>query len=100
MDELEKSLHPLLLKYLVNLFNNKNLNKASSQLIFTTHSTELLDFECLRGDQIWFTEKNSKNGCSILYPLSDFSIRKGENIRKNYLNNRFGGTPFIKEHEF
>ena len=95
VDELEKSLHPLLFRFILSLFNNKELNKASSQIIFTTHSTELLDSGCLRKDQVWFTEKKYENGCSMLYPLSDFPVRKGENIRKGYLNNRYGGVPFI-----
>ena len=99
VDELEKSLHPLLFKYILDLFNNKNLNKASSQLIFTTHSTEPLDSGSLRRDQLWFTDKDNENGRSSLYSLSDFSVRKGENIRKGYLNNRYGGVPFISNED-
>lgn len=99
VDELEKSLHPLLLKFILSLFHNKDINKASSQLIFSTHSTDLLDLNLFRRDQIWFTEKNKNSGCSSLYSLDDFSVRKGENIRINYLNNRYGGVPFISSME-
>ena len=97
VDELEKSMHPSLVKFIVKLFNNENINKANSQLIFTTHATNLLDLELLRRDQIWFTEKNPDNGVSELYPLDSFSIRKDENISKGYINGRYGAIPFIKD---
>ena len=60
----------------VKLFNNKDINKVNSQLIFTTHATNLLNLEILRRDQIWFVEKNPLNGNSELYPLDSFSVRK------------------------
>lgn len=97
VDELEKSMHPSLVKFIVKLFNNENINKANSQLIFTTHATNLLDLELLRRDQIWFTEKNPDNGVSELYPLDSFSVRKDENISKGYINGRYGAIPFIKD---
>ena len=97
MDELEKIIHPKLVEYIVKLFNNKNINKANSQLIFTTHATKLLNLELLRRDQIWFTEKDQNNGVSTLYPLDSFSVRKDENIEKGYMNGRYGAIPFIKD---
>ena len=97
VDELEKSMHPSLVKFIVKLFNNENINKSNSQLIFTTHATNLLDLELLRRDQIWFTEKNPDNGVSELYPLDSFSVRKDENISKGYINGRYGAIPFIKD---
>ena len=97
VDELERSMHPALIEYLVKLFNNKNINKANSQLIFTTHATNLLNLSILRRDQIWFTEKNPENGVSELYPLDSFSIRKDENIYKGYINGRYGAIPFIRD---
>ena len=97
VDELEKSLHPILVEYIVKLFNNSTLNKFCSQLIFTTHLTNLLNIELFRRDQIWFVEKDVKTGNSNLYPLDSFSIRKDENIYKGYLNGRYGAIPFIKE---
>ena len=96
IDELDKSLHPYLVQYIVNIFNNSEINKNGSQLIFNTHDTNLLDLNILRRDQIWFTEKNSDNGESDLYPLSDFSVRKQENVEKGYLLGRYGAVPFIK----
>lgn len=97
VDELEKSMHPSLVEFIVKLFNNKEINKVNSQLIFTTHAINLLNLELLRRDQIWFTEKNPETGCSDLYPLDSFSVRKDENILKGYMNGRYGAVPFIKD---
>ena len=97
VDELERSLHPTLVEFIIKLFNNKEINKANSQLIFTTHATNLLNLELLRRDQIWFTEKNSTNGISSFYPLDSFSVRKDENIEKGYKNGRYGAIPFIRD---
>ena len=80
IDELDKSLHPFLVQYIVEIFNDVEINKNGSQLIFNTHDTNLLDLNILRRDQIWFTEKNKETGESDLYSLSDFSVRKQENV--------------------
>ena len=97
IDEFDKSLHPFIVKYIIQIFNNSDLNKNGAQLIFNTHDTNLLDLELLRRDQIWFTEKNYENGSSDIYPLDDFSVRKKENVEKGYLLGRYGAVPFIKE---
>ncbi len=97
VDELEKSMHPALVEFIIKLFHNKDFNKANSQLIFTTHATNLLSLELFRRDQVWFTEKNPDNGISELYPLDSFSVRKDENIQKGYINGRYGAIPFIKD---
>lgn len=96
IDELDKSLHPFLVQHIVEMFNDKEINKNGAQLIFNTHDTNLLDLNILRRDQIWFTEKNNDTGVSDLYPLSDFSVRKSENIEKGYMLGRYGAVPFIK----
>ena len=96
IDELDKSLHPFLVHYIVEIFNNPEINKNSAQLIFNTHDTNLLDLNILRRDQIWFVEKNNDTEESDLYPLSDFSVRKHENIEKGYMLGRYGAVPFIK----
>ena len=97
IDELEKSMHPAIIEFIIKLFNNKSINKFHSQLIFTTHATNLLNIEILRRDQVWFTEKNPDNGSSDLYPLDSFSVRKEENIEKGYLSGRYGAIPFIRD---
>lgn len=96
IDELDKSMHPFVVEMIVQMFNDKDINKNGAQLIFNTHDTNLLDLNILRRDQIWFTEKNSEDGSSDLYSLSDFSVRKDENFGRNYLLGRYGAVPFIK----
>ena len=96
VDELDKSLHPYLVEMIVGMFNDPDINKSGAQLIFNTHDTNLLKLNILRRDQIWFTEKDDSNGISDLYPLSDFSVRKTENIEKGYMLGRYGAVPFIK----
>jgi len=94
VDELDRSLHPFLVEYIISLFNDCELNKNGSQLIFNTHDTNLLNLNLFRKDQIWFTEKN-ENAVSDLYSLSDFAIRKNENIEKGYMLGRYGAIPLI-----
>ena len=96
VDELDKSLHPYLVEMIVQMFNDPDINKNGAQLIFNTHDTNLLKLNILRRDQIWFTEKDDKNGISDLYPLSDFSVRKTENVERGYMLGRYGAVPFIK----
>lgn len=91
VDELDTSIHTLLLKYLVNLFHN---SAHDAQLIFTSHNTELLNGPFLRRDQIWFVEKD-KAQSSVLYPLLDFKPRKGEAIERGYLTGKYGALPFL-----
>lgn len=99
VDELDRSLHALLVRQLVNMFQNPEVNRGGAQLIFTTHDTSLLDSEILRRDQVWFSEKN-ENQASCLYPLSDFSPRKGEALERGYLTGRYGGVPVLKTLRF
>ncbi len=96
VDELHDSLHPKMVKYLVELFHSEKTNPNNAQLIFTTHETSILNQEVFRRDQIWFCEKG-KAQATTLYPLSDFSPRKDkENIELGYLSGRYGALPFIK----
>lgn len=96
VDEVDSSLHPLLVRRLVGLFNNPEVNKNGAQLIVTTHDTALLDITLLRRDQVWFVEKNQEQA-SELYPLSDFSPRSKEALEKGYLSGRYGGLPMLRE---
>lgn len=95
-DELESSLHPLLIAELLRAHFVGGDTPSTSQLIFTTHNPLLLDQTLLRRDQIWFTEKDER-GATRLYPLTDFQPRKGESLVKGYLSGRYGGIPFIPE---
>lgn len=96
VDEIERSLHPVLLGNLVSLFFDRELNSKNAQLIFTTHDLSLMNEQLLRRDQIWFVEKNQDTGSSELYPLSDFSPRKEDNILNRYLYGAYGAIPFIE----
>ncbi len=95
VDEIEDSLHPLLTKRLIEMVQDNTVNTNGAQLLFTTHDAMLLDLTFFRRDQIWFAEKNEKSCATELYSLASFSPRKGENIRKGYLQGRFGAIPFI-----
>lgn len=93
IDEIDRSLHPELTKKILETFftNTKN---SDSQLIVTTHESSLLDLSFLRRDEIWFVEKD-KEGASTIYSLEQFKPRHDKEIRKSYLQGRFGAIPFI-----
>lgn len=92
IDEIDRSLHPILIKEFLEYFLNSC--KSEQQIIVTTHESNLLDLDLLRRDEIWFAEKDEK-GATRLYSLSDFKIRKDLEIRKHYLQGRFGAVPFL-----
>jgi AAA15 family ATPase/GTPase len=94
VDELDSSLHPLLVQRILNMFQSPETNPHGAQLIFSTHDASLLDSHKMRRDQIWFTEKDNDH-VSHLFPLTDFSPRKGEALEKNYLDGRYGGIPIL-----
>jgi energy-coupling factor transporter ATP-binding protein EcfA2 len=94
VDELDRSLHPHLASKIVSMFNSPELNPHNAQLIFNTHDTNLLDADLLRRDQIWFTEKGD-DGATRLFPLTDFRARKYENLRRGYLQGRYGAVPAV-----
>ena len=95
VDELDTSLHTLLVQELVRLFHRPEVNVSGSQLIFTTHDTSLLDsYGLFRRDQIWFVEKRPDQSSS-LYPLLDFSPRKNEALERGYLQGRYGALPLL-----
>lgn len=96
IDELDTSLHPVLMRKLVQMFHDPVINRNNAQLIFSTHDTTILDREVFRRDQVWFVEKDRQLQ-THLYPLSDFSPRKDENFGRGYLQGRYGALPFIGE---
>lgn len=96
VDELHDNLHPRLVQFLVQLFHDSETNPHNAQLIFTTHETSILSQDVFRRDQIWFCEKNDDQS-THLYPLTDFSPRKGrENLEQAYLSGRYGSLPFVR----
>lgn len=95
IDEIDSGLHPVLVQYLIQLFNNPKINTKGAQLIFNTHDINLLDLDLFRRDQIYFVEKDNQNGISDLYSLDEFAPRKTDNIQKKYLQGRYGAIPCI-----
>lgn len=96
IDELDASLHPLLVCNILEMFHAENKNNA--QMIITTHAITIFTESMLRFDQVWFAEKE-KDGSSSFIPLSSFhGIRKNWGaIEKDYLHGCFGGIPSIKK---
>jgi AAA15 family ATPase/GTPase len=100
VDELDSGLHPLLTRWIVDLFQNEKSNPKNAQLIFMTHDSSLLEPNLFRRDQIWFTEKNL-DGATQLYSLWDYKKlpRKTENIKRGYLSGRYGAIPILEQYE-
>lgn len=92
IDEIERSLHPILIKEIITKISESMT--AKGQLIFTTHESCLLDQDILRPDEIWFAQKDTEQATQF-YPLSDFNIHKTANIENGYLYGRYGGIPFL-----
>lgn len=94
IDELDRSLHPLLVRQIVETFHDPAINTRGAQLIFSTHDTSLLDPALLRRDQVWFVEKDETQAAKLA-PLADFAPRKNEAFEKGYLTGRYGGVPVL-----
>ena len=94
IDELDRSLHPLLLQSLVRRINSGDPGErlCRAQLVATLHDTSLLGGALNRG-QVWFTDKDRPSEAATLAPLSDFHPRKGEALERGYLAGRYGGVP-------
>jgi ABC-type transport system involved in cytochrome c biogenesis ATPase subunit len=94
VDELETSMHPLMVRELLRVFMSSEENPNGAQIVFTTHNPLLLDTTLIRRDQVWFTDKDEA-GTGHLYPLTDYSPRRGESLIRGYLSGRYGAVPFI-----
>ena len=102
VDEIDTSLHPTIVRELVWAFADRDSNPNGAQLIFTTHDVSLIDVggaedRVLDRDQIWFSSKS--DGQSGLFPATEFHVRKGENVGRNYLNDVYGALPDQRLHE-
>lgn len=106
VDELDAKLHPLLTRYIINLFHNSQTNIGNGQLIYSTHDTVNLNKETFRRDEVWFVEKD-KDGISEIYALSDYILEDDKNVgkkvrndatyNKDYLAGRYGAIPVLEE---
>lgn len=94
IDELERSLHPTLVNSFIENFY-RNMENQRSQFIIATHESRLLDLDNLRQDEIWISERNSKEGTK-LYSLDKYKVRFDAKIDKGYLLGRYGGIPKIR----
>lgn len=101
IDELDAKIHPVLLRHIIMIFNDMNINKKKAQLIFTSHDLSTMNSEVFRRDEIWFVAKgNAQN--SKLYSLVEFKNEKGESVRKDakfdkqYLEGKYGADPYLR----
>ena len=102
IDELDAKIHPVLLRHIIMMFNDMNINKKKAQLIFTSHDLSTMNSEVFRRDEIWFVAKgNAQN--SKLYSLVEFKNEKGESVRKDakfdkqYLEGKYGADPYLRK---
>ena len=94
IDEIDRSMHPLLTRMLIETFLKGHNKGKRSQLFFTTHEAALLDQSLLRRDEIWFIEKDGDQA-SHLTSLWEFKVRPDASFQKWYLQGRFGAIPFL-----
>ena len=94
VDEIDRSLHTKLSKYLLKLFL-ENSSDANCQIIYTAHDVNLIDLDDFAQDEIWFVEKKL-TGETTIKPMSDFDVKGDQDVLKAYLNGRFGAVPVIK----
>ncbi|QWB95466.1 ATP-binding protein [Mycoplasmatota bacterium] len=95
IDEIDRSLHPNLTIEFINKFINIIEDKAS-QMIITTHETNVMNLDLLRQDEIWIIERNNC-GMSSLISLNKYNIRSDKVLDKDYLRGRYGGIPNIEK---
>jgi AAA15 family ATPase/GTPase len=95
IDEIDASLHPFLVDYILGIFSDREQNPNGAQLIVTTQDVSLLSLNRFRRDQIYFVEKDNRTGVTDLYSLDEFAPRKNADIRRGYLQGRYGAIPAI-----
>lgn len=104
IDELDAKLHPLLLRYILTMFHDENMNKNGAQLIYVTHDNYTLTKDIFRRDQIWFVEKDS-DAVSHLYSLAEYKseddkkVRKDASYNKDYLLGKYGSVPILRGYD-
>lgn len=102
VDELDSKLHLVLIKYIIQLYTNKKINKHGAQLIFTSHDLANMNNEVYRRDEIWFVAKKNEQA-SNLYSLVELKDQDGNSIRKDacfdkqYLEGKYGADPYLKK---
>ena len=100
-DELDAKLHPKLLKFIIMLFKNPEINTNNAQLVFTSHDVSTMKSSVFRTDEIWFACKLDDES-SDLYSLYDMRDESGNHIQqsaafdKQYLEGRYGADPYFQ----
>jgi hypothetical protein len=94
IDEFNKSLHPLVARFLLQMVHDPRVSQGTAQLMVSSHNTGLMDLDILRRDEIWLMELNERRA-SRLSSLLQQSPRKHEKVAKNYLRGSFGAIPLI-----
>ncbi|MCG8539858.1 MAG: ATP-binding protein [Clostridia bacterium] len=98
IDEIDNGIHPSLLKYIIDLFNNQYINENKAILICSLHTLSILKDD-VRKDQVWFFDKDNY-GVSKLYNLSKFPVKTNDNLYKKYMEGIFGGIPKMNTLEY
>ena len=102
IDELDAKIHPALLRHIIMMFNDMEINRHGAQLIFTSHDLSTMNSEVFRRDEIWFVAKGNRQN-SKLYSLVEFKNDKGESVRKDakfdkqYLEGKYGADPYLRK---
>ncbi|MCP4410323.1 MAG: ATP-binding protein [Gammaproteobacteria bacterium] len=95
IDEVDRSLHTLLIRQLLESYLDCCSPKSRSQLLFTTHDVLLMDQQLFRRDEMWVAERDN-SGVSDLISFAEYKdVRYDKDIRKSYLQGRLGGIPRI-----
>lgn len=98
IDEIDSNFHPSLLIKLIGMFNNPKMNRSNSQLLFTSHDTNLMSPSIMRRDQFYFAEKQNDES-TRLYSLADLrGIRNDANFAKQYLAGYYGALPVLNDY--
>lgn len=95
LDGIDKELHPDIRAFFYRAFLY-NCQKES-QLLFTTHSFQLLDKGFIRRDILWETKMGSHYD-TILTPFKDFKIPKGNSLTNAYKQGKVGEHPKIGDY--
>lgn len=93
IDEMDRSMHPKAVYFLIHLFSNKETNPNNAQLVITTHDPLIFDYPLIHKDQIYLIDKNKHQ--SELIRLDEYEIDKRRDLLKMYLDGVFGGVPQI-----
>ncbi|MDR2869970.1 MAG: ATP-binding protein [Deferribacteraceae bacterium] len=94
IDELDMSLHPLLLKEIVRLFKDIDYNANGAQLIFTAHNTNILEEGLIDAAELGIVTKIQQDGTTLARAIDYDKIENSEELQKAYLDGDFGGIPF------